>query len=329
MNGTATTGLKLGALCWNQYADWPSLLEAGRRADRLGFDSLWTWDHLYPIVGSDRGPIFEGYLTLTAWAMATQRATVGLMVGANPFRNPALVAKMATTLDHISGGRAVLGIGSAWFETEHRAFGLEFGESPGERLRWLGEALPVIRGMLSSEEPTAAGRHYRAESVRNDPPPLQERLPLLVGGGGEKVTLRLAARYADANNIGAAAGIEGVRRKEEALRQHCLDLGRDEGEIERTLNTGPIIIRSTREEALGVLRATYARNGGARTWAGRSADEQPLGPPEQIAAWLAPFVELGYRHVVVGFPPPYDEETMARLVEEVRPMLAGTAVAVG
>ena len=313
--------LKVGALCWNQYSDWPALLEAGRRADRLGFDSLWTWDHLYPIVGSDEGPIFEGYLTLAAWAMATHKVTVGLMVGANPFRNPALVAKMATTLDHVSGGRAVLGIGSAWFETEHHAFGLEFGASPGERLRWLREALPVMRGMLRGETVSAAGAHYHMESVRNDPLPVQRRLPLLVGGGGEQVTLRLVARYADAMNIGAAAGIDAVRRKEEALRRHCRELGRDESEIERTLNTGPIIIRSTREEALGVLRRSYAANGGAEMWAGHPPEDQPLGPPEAIVEWLRPFVDLGYRHVVVGFPAPYDEETMVRLIEEVRPKL--------
>ena len=313
--------IKLGALCWNQYTDWPSFLEAGKRADRLGFDSLWTWDHLYPIVGANEGPMFEGYLTLAAWAMATERITVGLMVGANPFRNPAVVAKMATTLDHISGGRAVLGIGSAWFETEAHAFGLEFGESPGERLRWLGEALPVIRGMLHGEEPSAAGRHYHADSVLNNPLPLQHRLPLLVGGGGEKVTLKLVARYADACNVGAAAGIDVVRRKEAALRQHCLDVGRDEAEIERTLNLGPIIIRNTREEALDVLSASFAANGGAQTWASRRPDQQPLGPPERIAESLAPFVELGYRHVITGFPSPYDEETMVRLVEEVRPLL--------
>jgi len=125
--------VKLGALSWGQYTDWAALRESGIRADRLGYDSIWTWDHLYPIVGSPEGPIFEGWLTLAAWAEATERATVGLMVGANTFRNPALTAKMATTLDHISGGRAVLGIGGAWFETEHRAFGLEFGGSPGER----------------------------------------------------------------------------------------------------------------------------------------------------------------------------------------------------
>src|ERR1700704_568438 len=117
-------GTKLGALLWNQYTDWPGLLEAGKTADRLGYHSLWTWDHLYPIVGSPNGPILEGWLTITAWAMATKRVTVGLMVGANTFREPAVVAKLATTLDHISGGRAVLGIGAAWFETEHEAFGL-------------------------------------------------------------------------------------------------------------------------------------------------------------------------------------------------------------
>ena len=122
--------VKFGALVWNQYTDWPAMREAGIRAERLGFDSLWTWDHLYPIVGDHEGPIFDGYLTLAAWAEATERATVGLMVGANTFRNPAVVAKMATTLDHISNGRAVLGIGAAWFETEHTVSGSSSAAPP-------------------------------------------------------------------------------------------------------------------------------------------------------------------------------------------------------
>lgn len=314
--------IRLGALCWNQYTDWPSLLEAGRRAERLGYYSLWTWDHVYPIVGSDRGPILEGYLTLAAWAQATERIRVGLMVGANPFRNPALVAKMATTLDHISNGRAYLGIGSAWNETEAKAFGIEFGETPGERLRWLREALPVIRGMLHGEEPSAAGPRYAMSEVRNDPMPVQAHLPLLIGGGGEKVTLRLVARYGDANNIGFAAGYEGFKAKENALRQHCAEVGRDQREIERTLNTGPIIIRDSADEAARVLERIYEHNGGARTWAGRPASAQPTGTPEHVVETLLPFVELGYRHVVVGLPSPYDEETMVRLAQEVKPKLA-------
>jgi alkanesulfonate monooxygenase SsuD/methylene tetrahydromethanopterin reductase-like flavin-dependent oxidoreductase (luciferase family) len=311
--------LKLGAICWNQYSDWPSLLRAGRRADELGYDSLWTWDHLYPIVGSDRGPILEGYMMLAAWAQATTRTSVGLLVGANPFRNPALVAKMVTTLDHISGGRAVLGIGSAWFETEHEAFGIEFGATPGERLRWLGEALPVMRGMLEGTEPSAAGPRYAMRAVRNDPPPIQPRLPLLVGGGGEKVTLRLVARWADMNNVGG--GIENVRRKDEILRRHCEEVGRDEREIERTANLGPIVIRDSVEEARRVLLEIFEHNGRASTWSGRTPDMQPAGPPELIAETIAPYLDIGYRHLIVGFPSPYDEETMARLAREVRPLL--------
>src|SRR5688572_24109130 len=220
-----TEGVRLGALCWNQYTTWAALREAGIRADRLGFESLWTWDHLYPIVGSHEGPILDGYLTLAAWAEATERATVGLMVGANTFRNPALVAKMATTLDHISDGRAVLGIGAAWFEEEHVAYGLDYGSGPPERLRWLREALPIMRGMLDGTEPSATGPRYRAKEVRNDPPPVQRRLPLLIGGGGERVTLKLVAQYADANNVGG--GIENVRRKEAVLVRHCEAIGRD------------------------------------------------------------------------------------------------------
>src|ERR671914_1393706 len=184
--------LKLGANCWNQYTDWPAFLEAARRVDRLGFDSLWTWDHLYPIVGSHEGPIFEGYMTLASWAMATEHVTVGLMVGANTFRDPALVAKMVTTLDHISGGRAILGIGGAWFETEHVAYGIDFGSGFGERLDWLHEAVGIMRGMLRGEEPSGE-RFYTTKRVRNDPPPVQERLPILIGGGGERKTLRTVA----------------------------------------------------------------------------------------------------------------------------------------
>ena len=306
--------VKLGALCWNQYTTWPELLDAGVRADRLGFDTLWTWDHLYPIVGNHEGPILEGWLTLAAWAQATERIRIGLMVGANTFREPAVTAKMATTLDHISNGRAILGIGAAWFETEHVAYGLPFGSGAPERLRWLGEALPILRGMLHGEAPTATGPRYTTTAVRNDPPPIQDRLPLLIGGGGEQVTLRLVARYGDANNVGG--GLENVRRKEAILLQHCETVGRDPSEIERTVGIGTVIIRESRAEVERLQRLTFERNGQARAWA-----DQPVGTPEDVAEALAPFVEIGYRHLIAGFPAPHDEETMTRLTTEVRPLL--------
>ena len=308
------TDIRLGALCWNQYTTWPALLEAGQRADKLGFDTLWTWDHLYPIVGSDDGPILEGWLTLAAWAQATERIRLGLMVGANTFREPALTAKMATTLDHISNGRAILGIGGAWFETEHTAYGIEYGSGFPERLRWLGEALPIMRGMLHGERPTAAGPRYRAKDVRNDPPPIQERLPLLIGGGGEQVTLKLVARYGDANNVGG--GIDNVKRKEAILVQHCETVGRDPAEIERTTGIGTVIIRDSRADAERVHAEIFERNGKAERW-----KDQPIGTPEDVAERIRPFLDLGYRHLIAGFPSPYDEESMTRFATEVRELV--------
>lgn len=306
--------VRLGALCWNQYTDWPGLLEAGGRADRLGFDTLWTWDHLYPILGSSDGPILEGYLTLAGWAMTTKHVRLGLMVGANPYREPALTAKMVTTLDHLSGGRAILGIGAAWNEEEALDFGIPFGSGPGERLRWLGEALPIMRGMLQGAQPTASGPRYAAHSVRNDPSPLQEKLPILIGGGGEKVTLRLVARFADANNLGGA--LDDVRRKEQILVRHCEEVGRDPTEIERTVGLGITVIRDSESEAQRALLEIGTRNGHAE----RRANHL-VGTPETVAERLAAYVDLGYGHLIAGFPSPYDEESMTRLATEVRTLL--------
>jgi alkanesulfonate monooxygenase SsuD/methylene tetrahydromethanopterin reductase-like flavin-dependent oxidoreductase (luciferase family) len=306
--------VNLGLLCWNQYTDWAPLHEAGVRADLLGYDSLWAWDHLYPIIGDPHGPFYEGWLTITAWAAATKRIHVGLMVGANPFRSPTLVAKMATTLDHISGGRAYLGIGAAWNENEAGDFGVEFGSGIPERLRWLAEALPVMRGMLHGEEPTATGPHYRAVHVRNDPAPLQPRLPILVGGGGEQVTLKLVAQYADANNLGG--GFEAVKHKEDVLLRHCEDVGRDESEIERTVGVGVVVIRDSHAEAERVYRRLFEVNRVAELW-----QDQPVGTPEEVAEMLAPYLGIGYRHLIAGHPAPYDEESAVRLANEVRPKL--------
>ncbi len=306
--------VRIGALCWNQFTEWPALLAAGVRADELGYDSLWTWDHVYPIVGDSHGPNFEGWLTITAWAQATKRARIGLMVGANTFRNPALVAKMATTLDHISGGRAILGVGGAWFEEEHRDFGMDFGSGFPERLRWLGEALPIMRGMLDGAEPTARGDHYHSQNTRNLPGPIQAHLPICIGGGGEQVTLKLVAKYGDMCNIGGT--IEQIRHKEEVLVGHCEAVGRDPSEIERTIGVGTVFIRDDRAEAERLFREAFQRNRIAKDW-----ENQPVGTPEDVAEKLAPYVALGYRHLIAGIPANYDEESMTRYATEVKPLL--------
>src|SRR5262249_47322725 len=235
---------------------------------------------------------------------------------ANTFREPSLTAKMATTLDHISGGRAILGIGAAWHEQEHAAYGLPFGSGAPERLRWLAEALPVMRGMLRGETPSAAGPRYRAQAVRNLPAPLQPRLPILIGGSGEKVTLKLVARYADACNIGG--GVEAVRRKETILQEHCRAVGRDHREIERTTIVGAVVIRDSSTEARRVFERLFESNGRARPWT-----DQPVGTPDELAATIRPYLEIGpgYRHLLAGFPAPYDHESMTRFATEVRPRL--------
>jgi alkanesulfonate monooxygenase SsuD/methylene tetrahydromethanopterin reductase-like flavin-dependent oxidoreductase (luciferase family) len=317
--------VKLGANLWNQYTDWPAFLEGMVRAERLGYDSLWTWDHVYPIVGSPDGPILEAYTAMAAVAARTERATIGHLVGANTFRNPALLAKMVTTIDHISGGRAVLGIGAAWFEIEHEDFGFEFGASPGERLRWLGQALPIVRGMLDGTEPSAPedGR-YHAKSVRNDPPPLH-RIPILIGGSGRKVTLRLVAQYADMNNLGNP--VENVLDAEAALVGHCEAIGRDEKTIERTVEVQRVVIRDDSDEAWRVEERNLAHNGGAAIdedrpkSAGTERNRAAVGDPDEVFEHLRPLVEAGYRHIICGFPSPYDEESMTRMATEIRPRL--------
>jgi len=306
--------VKLGALVWNQYTDWQSLRDTGAHVDRLGYDSLWTWDHLYPIVGDHTGPMFEGYVTLAGWAEHTERVRLGLMVGANTFRNPALVVKMVTALDHMSGGRMWLGIGGAWFETEHTAFGIDFGSGFGERLDRLDEAVELMRAMLPGGPASARGAFYAATDVLNNPPPVQEHLPILIGGSGERKTLHTVAKYADGWNTGG--DLERVKHKDEVLRRWCDEVGRDESEIERTLSAGAVIVRDTETEARNVAEAWAERNR-LPDWRGSG----PFGPPELVAEKWASYLDLGFDHIYVDCPAPFDHETLERLVREVKPML--------
>jgi F420-dependent oxidoreductase-like protein len=306
--------VKLGALVWPQYTDWQSLQETGALVDRHGYDSLWTWDHVYPIVGDPEGPIFEGYMTLAGWAHTTERVRMGLMVGANTFRNPGLVVKTITALDHMSGGRMWLGIGGAWFETEHTAFGIEFGSGFGERLDWFDEAVELMRDMLPGGPVSARGRFYTAKDALNNPPPVQEKVPIMIGGSGERKTLHTVAKYADGWNTGG--DVERVRHKDEVLRRWCDEVGRNESEIERTVGLGVPIIRDTEAEARKVAEAMKERNPG---W--RGPRDGPFGSAELVAERWAPYLDLGFEHIYVDCPAPFDHETLERLAREVKPML--------
>lgn len=307
----------MGVLLWSQGTDWDAFEDAAKRVDDLGYDHLWTWDHVYAIFGDPFQPIFEGWAALAAWAKVTTRVRLGPLVTANTFRNPAHVAKLATTLDHISGGRAILGIGGAWFELEHTADGYDFGASAGQRLAWLDESVALVRSLLDGHEVTHDGPRYRLDRARHRPGPVQARLPLMIGGSGERRTLRTVARYADMWN--AFGGVDTLRHKADVLRSHCDDIGRDPGDIEFTVGCKPLI-RDTESEAHRALEELMARN---RTPMKDVEDDESfwVGTAEQVADRAARFRDVGFEAVIAEIPAPYDGETLERLIGEVRPML--------
>ena len=307
--------VKIGFLLWPQTDSWPSLRDAAVRAERAGAASLWTWDHLMSIVGPWQGPILEGWMVLAGWAEVTERATLGLMVGANTFRNPGLTAKLAITLDHQSNGRAILGIGGAWFEREHDAYGIDFGSGFGERLDRLDESVRTIRRLLDGERFDHDGPIYPMHDALAAPRPVQAHLPIMIGGSGERKTLHTVAKYADGWNTGG--DIDTVRHKDEVLRRWCDEVGHDHTEIERTVQGGVPIIRDTEDEARKVAAEMKERN---KDW--RGPQDGPFGPPELVAERWRPYLELGFEHVYVDCPAPFDHETLERLAKEVRPMLS-------
>jgi probable F420-dependent oxidoreductase len=211
--------IRIGVQIEPQATTFASFAHAVRQVEALGVDTIWTWDHFFPLHGDPNAGHFEGWTLLTAMAMLTSRAEIGCMVICNSYRNPALLAHMAKTLDHISGGRAILGIGAGWFERDYVEFGYEFGTA-AERLRHLRDALPVILQRLDAEIPQ----------------PVRHPMPLLIGGGGEKVTLRLTAQYATMwNGFGPP---EAYRHKNAVLDEWCRSIDRNPAEIERTVMAG-------------------------------------------------------------------------------------------
>ena len=297
--------VRIGAAFWIQRTDWPSLREAILAAERGGADSLWVDDHLLSDEGDPDDGKLEGWTSLAAAAALTTRATVGLLVAANTFRNPGLTAKLATTVDQVSGGRSILGLGGGWFGREHEAFGLDFGSGFGERLDRLEEAVGLVRRLLAGERIDHDGRFYTFRDAICEPRPLQARLPILIGGSGPKKTLRTVALHADLWN--AYGTPETLAASAAILREHCAAVGRDPGEIEPTF-TMNVVVRDTKAEAAAAWQ-TYLDAHQPTAWESRVA----LGPPGDVAEALTAYAAVGFRHPIFVFRSPWDVETIEQL----------------
>jgi F420-dependent oxidoreductase-like protein len=308
--------VRIGAAFWVQRTDWPSLRVAIETADSAGADDVWIDDHLLSDEGDSSDAKLEGWTTLAAAAAVTTRVRLGLLVAANTFRNPGLTAKLAMTLDQISDGRAILGLGGGWFEDEHQAFGLDFGSGFGERLDRLAESVEIVRRLLDGERFSHEGRFYRFRNALAAPRPIQGHLPILIGGSGPQKTLRIVARHADLWN--AYGSPESLSASDAILRGRCDEIGRDPDEIERTVNMN-VVVRSTSAEAKrvweGYAAAHRPREGEGRLVAG--------GPVEEVAAALAECAAVGFRHPILIFRSPWDIETI-RALGAIREAIAAT-----
>jgi alkanesulfonate monooxygenase SsuD/methylene tetrahydromethanopterin reductase-like flavin-dependent oxidoreductase (luciferase family) len=300
--------MRFGLQLWSQQTTWPAFRDAALAAEDAGWDSIWTWDHLMAIFGPWEQPIFEGWSVLMGLGPLTRRVRLGLMVGANTFRQPAHTAKLATTLDHLSNGRAVLGIGGAWFEREHEAYGIPFGSGFGERLDKLDEAVMVMRRLLDGERFTHTGPAYQMIDMVNQPRPVQAHLPILVGGSGPRKTLRTVARRADAWNTSGT--VEEIRAKLDILAEHCADVGRDIATIEKTCSF-PTILRDDPAAASSTYESLLAANGAPDAGPGPTL----LCSPAEAADRIRPYMEMGFETVIVRMPAPYDRETIDRMAE--------------
>jgi F420-dependent oxidoreductase-like protein len=269
------------------------VLELATAAEDAGYDSVWVMDHFYqlPPMGGPTQPMLEAYTLLGALAARTARVRLGTMVTGVTYRNPAHLAKIVTTLDVISGGRAILGIGAAWYDVEHEGLGFDFPAAP-ERLDRLEEALQICRAMFTEDRPSFDGTYYRIHDALNVPPPLQPGGPqILIGGGGEKRTLKLVARYADATNI--IGDVATVAHKVEVLRGHCEAIGRDPKEV--TVSRLSTLVLTESAEETAQTRAFLAEIEGANSTSN-------VGTTDELAAQVEELAAAGVDYFIFNMP---------------------------
>lgn len=274
-----------------------SLVTQAKTAEASGFDRIFLMDHFYqlPGIGDPDDYMLECYTTLAALAQHTDKVRLSALVTGNTYRNPAVLAKTITALDHVSAGRATLGIGSGWFELEHDAFGIPFN-SFTERFEKLEEALNIILPMLKGERPTLHGKHYDVTEAINSPAPIG-KIPVMIGGSGEKKTLRMVAQYADESNL--TCTLEEIPRKLEALAGHCETLGRDRSEIAVT-KLVMMVIGETHDDAVASMNAFIEAHGWPLEVAELMAPRMTLGGPDEVGEAIRDLTDAGIDGVTLN-----------------------------
>ena len=288
---------------------YETMTRVAQEAEETGFDSIWLFDHFHTVPTPSQEVTFECWTSTAALARDTKRLRIGQMVTCNGYRNPALMAKMASTVDVLSHGRLDFGIGAGWYEHEYRAFGFDYADGP-TRLRYLREAVQVILAMWTQNEAEFEGKYYSIHGAINQPKGVQKpHIPLLIGGGGEKVTLKLVAQYGDACNVGHLDNA-GLEHKYAILKEHCEQVGRDYNAIKQTAMFNCAIAKTT-EEAMAKT-APFARN----IPSGRFVEQALVGTPSTIRQRLAEIEQAGAQEVIIYLPDAKDLESVRMFAQE-------------
>ncbi|HET8913759.1 MAG TPA: LLM class F420-dependent oxidoreductase [Ktedonobacteraceae bacterium] len=290
---------------------YETMTRVAQEADRLNYHSIWLFDHFHTVPEPTQEVTFECWTSTAALARDTKNVRIGQMVTCNSYRNPALLAKIASTVDVLSHGRLDFGIGAGWYEHEYKAYGYEYPEAP-ERLRYLREAVQVILEMWTKDEAFFEGKYYQVRGAINQPKGVQKpHIPMWIGGSGEKVTLKLVAQYGDACNI-SNSDIPVVEHKLDVLKQHCETLGRNPNEIRKTILINAYV-GETEQEAIAKLSPANQAN---LTEARKTS---LIGTPDQIRARLAEYEAAGIDEAIIWLPDAAKLEPVKLLAQGVIP----------
>lgn len=302
---------------------WPTMQRVAWQAENLGFESVWVYDHFHTVPEPTQEPTYEAWTLMAALAVSTERVRLGQMCTCNGYRSPPYLAKVAASIDAISGGRVEMGIGGGWYEHEYLAYGYPFPK-PSVRLGELDEAVQIMNLMWSEDEASFEGKHYSINGAICQPKPVQEGgIPFWIAGGGEQLTLRTAAKYASYTNFGGSVDV--FTHKSQVLADHCDKVGRDFADITRSVNFN-VFIGSDAAAVQAKIAATAARagtvldDGQAATDRLLNGPGMAVGTPDQVIDTLKAFETAGMSYAIIYLPDAaYDAESMELFAAEVMP----------